>query len=258
MNGSAQGTAILDLLEGVSFDTIVVPGYGPVLPGRTPGSGSLTIYGRINSLAAAMICRSYSPHNVIVSGARTGGNDKPSEAQLMAQCIQRYAELMDSAFTVEEQATNTILNFIYTANIIDESRRGYGALLVVAMGFHLTRIREICSLVKITAHFVAAEEIVSLRSLRHRQLLRELLDPTRVDYAKTLRDQESFLRALREIPEYWLPQVAELRNPDRLRAVLTTTRIQPFLREQNIEADSMPIDVLKERLRAIPRKLPVL
>lgn len=231
MKSNKKPIDLQSVVQQECIDTLIVPGYGPVMPGHAHGSGRLNMYGRINTLAAAMLCQYHTPKLVIVSGGRTGGNDMPSEAELMAQIIRPSMHSNTNLF-VEDQATNTILNFVYAANFIDQSVQEAGSILVVAMGFHLPRITEICSLVGIPAHYVAAESILSERSPRHLSLIKRHLNPTRPSYAQTLQSQERFLYALQEIPEYWLPQMAEINSPNRLRTVLTARRLQSFLKSQ--------------------------
>lgn len=254
MATNSRLTALRSIIKLDHIDSLMVPGYGPVLPGLAPGNGRLNLYGRINAIAASMLCLCYAPKLVIVSGGHTGGRDRPSEAELMAKIIRRSIDANTDLF-VENQATNTILNFVYAANFIDQFTKGQGELLVVAMGFHLPRIAEICKLVGISANYVAAEAVFGLRTSRHSRIVDIYLDPADPSYAKTLQDQDKFLDALRHIPEYWLSQIAELRSPHRLRMMFTAEPLQTVLPKYSIDLLS-PIETIRESLRSIPRKLP--
>ena len=124
------------------------------------------------------------------------------------------------------------------------------------MGFHLPRIGEICSLVGLGGTLVAAEEVVGARSARHRRLLERLLRPENESYARMLADQERGFRGLRELPEYWLPPMAGIESPARLRRILAAERIQPFLRHHGIDAGATAPDTLRAWLRSIDRQFP--
>lgn len=239
------------------FDAAIVFGYGPVLQGITPGSGKLNVCGRLNALAAGMLYRTYEIKTIIPTGGKTGGVDKPSEAELIAQYLQRQFSIPEFAFVLEENATNTILNVVYAANIIDEAPDAYDDLLFVAMGFHLERIRDICSVVGLQGHFIAAEQVVRCRSRHHEKFLLGFLDPEREEYAGILTDQARWLYGLRQVPEYFLPQLAELHNPVRLRQALKAERFQGFLQGHGItDVDALSFDDLRLWLRSILRKIP--
>lgn len=243
--------------EKNQFDAIILFGYGPVQPGRILGSGKLNVFGRINALAAGMLYKKYKVGTIIPTGGKTGGSDKPSEASLMAQIIKSRFGVVPSVFVLEENATNTILNIVYIANIIDQFPNQYKNLLFVSMGFHIPRIKEICSLVKLDGHFLTAEAEVSTRSERHHRLLQNLFDPEKESYAKIIVEQKRWYYGLREIPEYWLPQMAMIENPTRLRRILQTEHIQPFLHSQGmVDVQSVSLDNLRAWLNSIPRKFP--
>jgi len=215
------------------------------------------VFGRINALAAGMLYKEYIVRTIIPTGGKTGGVDKPSEASLMAQIMASRFGIVAPAFVLEENATNTILNLVYIANIIDQSPKQYENLLFVAMGFHLARIKEICSLLKLDGLFFAAEAVVGTRSGCHHKLLLNLIDPSKETYANLLLEGERWYYGLREVPEYWLPQIAMVENPTRLRRVLQTDRIQPFLHSHGMtDVQSVSFDNLRAWLSSIPRKFP--
>ena len=238
------------------FDAFIVFGYGPVLPGPRPGSGRLNEYGRIAALGAGMLYRACHTTFIIPTGGKTGGSDKPAEAELIAKIIVSRFNISEDVFIIENKASNTILNIVYSANIIDRIGLSSENLLFVAMGFHIPRIKEICSIVGLYGHFVAAEKVVEKRSRRHRKLLSRLLSPERERYAKALAEQERWLRGLKEIPEYWLPEMANIENDDRFLKVLQIERIRPFLQYHGTDPGSTSPDDLRMWLRTIPRKLP--
>ena len=244
--------------ESKHFEALIVFGYGPVLPTKCRSiSGKLNEYGRITALGAGMLYEKHHPQFIIPTGGKTGGLDKPSEAELIVQIIRSRFDIPESVFIVEDKATNTIQNIIYSANIIDRLGLDSQSLLFIAMGFHIQRIKEICAIVGLDGRFVAAEKVVERRSQMHRKLLSKLLSPERERFAKTLAEQERWLRGLREIPEYWLPEMAKVENNDRLMKIVRVERIQPFLQLHGIDPDHTPPNELRVWLRKMPRKLPV-
>lgn len=236
--------------------SVIVFGYGPVLPGSHPNSGRLDLYGKVNALAAGMLYQAHRPKNIIVTGGRTGREKRPSEAHLMAKIITSKFDVPESTVILEEQATNTILNLVYTANILDESRESFGELVFLAMGYHLRRIREICELVGLDGQYIAAEDIVSSRTRHHARVLKGYLHPSQGSYKKKLDEQEQFLAALQKMPEYWLPHMAEIEDPNRLQTILSAKRIQSFLKKNAIEVESTPVAELRYWLSSIERKIP--
>lgn len=253
---SVQATQICQLSNRDKFDAIIAFGYGPVQAGSTPKSYRLNLYGRINAIATGMLYQSHMIAWIIPTGGKTGGLDKPSEAQLMARLIQSKFDVPESVFILEEEAADTIFNLVHVANIIDQSPQLYQHLLFVALGCHLPRIQEICSLIGLSGSFVAAEAVVKIRSERHNRFLAQLINSENASYAKLLADQERGIRGIREIPEYWLPPMGRLRNCDRLRNILESQGIQSFIDTHKIVIASKSIEELRKTIASIPRKFP--
>jgi hypothetical protein len=234
------------------FAAIIAFGYGPVQAGSTPGYFKLNLYGKINALATGMLFQSCNIGTIIPTGGKTGGIDKPSEAKLLATLIQSKFDIPQSVFILEEEAWDTIFNVVHVANIIDSFPGLDNNLLFVALGCHLPRIQEICALVGLTGYFVAAESVVKLRSKRHQSLLLQLLNLENASYGDLVFSQERGLRGLREIPEYWLPPMGSLKNPQRLRKILESNSLGDI--QINLEAESL--DDLRTKISSIPRKFP--
>ena len=243
--------------ENKRFEALIVFGYGPVLSARCRSvAGRLNEYGRITALGAGMLYQKYYPQFIIPTGGKTGGLDKPSEAELIVRMLRSRFGIPENVFIIEDKATNTIQNVIYSANIIDRLELNPQNLLLIAMGFHIQRIKEISAIVGLSGKFVAAEKVVERRSQMHRKLLSKLLSPERERYAKVLAEQQRWLRGLREIPEYWLPEMAKVENESRLMKILREERIQPFLQLHGIDPDRISPDELRMWLRKMPRKFP--
>jgi uncharacterized SAM-binding protein YcdF (DUF218 family) len=250
---SEQVTQIRQLINSQDkFDAVIAFGYGPVQAGLTPNSYKLNLYGKINALATGMLYQSCNLGKIIPTGGKTGGSDKPSEAKLLATLIQAKFDIPQSVFILEEEAWDTIFNVVHIANILDSFPGLYKNLLFVALGCHLSRIQEICALVGLTGYFVAAESVVKIRSKRHQKLLLQLLNLENASYADLVFSQERGLRGIREIPEYWLPPMGSLKNPQRLRKILESN----YLGDIQIDFEAESIDDLRTKISSIPRKFP--
>lgn len=254
---SQQIDAIRQLVDyNENFDAIVAFGYGPVQVGAKPGLYQLNGYGRINAIATGMLYQSLNIKKIIATGGKTGGSDKPSEAALMAHLIPAKFDIPASIFILEEEAMDTIFNLIHVANIIDQIPERYQNILFLAMGFHLPRIQEICYLLKLNGSYIAAENIVQLRSKHHQNLLKKLLHPDNHSHTMMLNSQERGMRGIKELPEYWIPPLGTLKNSQRLRAILAAQHIQHFLQNYHINLMTIPDEQLHTKIRLIPRKFP--
>lgn len=239
-----------------TFDAIIAFGYGPVRTGKKPNSYKLNVYGKINAIAAGILYQNLTIKKIIPTGGKTGGWQKPSEAELIARLIQSKFHTPKSAFILEEESMDTIFNLVYVANIIDQFSQGYDNLLFVALGFHLPRIQEICSIVGLDGTFIAAEDVVKLRSDRHERFLGQLLSPNSSTYREIIAVQERGLRGVRELPEYWLPPMAELTNLDRIRRILELKSTQLFIDNYPINRQGKSVEYFRAKLRLIPRQFP--
>ncbi len=188
---------------GGPYDVIVAFGYGPVLPGRRPGTGRLNRFARINALAAGMLYRAGLARGILPTGGRTGGPHLPSEAFLMAEWMKVRFGVPEEAFLLEEEAVDTVYNVVYAANLLDRRFDRPPRLLFVGMGFHLPRIRAICRRVGLEGAFVAAEEVVKHRSPRHARYLAWLLNPARPDVIALYQHEAFWLRRFLEVEAYW-------------------------------------------------------
>lgn len=238
------------------FDAVIAFGYGPVRTGRKPNSYQLNVYGKINAIATGLLYQNLTIKKIIPTGGKTGGWHKSSEAELIARLIQSKFHTPKSAFILEEESMDTIFNLVYVANIIDQFSQGYDNLLFVALGFHLPRIQEICSIVGLDGTFIAAEDVVKLRSDRHERFLGQLLSSDSSTYREIIAVQERGMRGVREIPEYWLPPMAELTNLDRIRRILELKSTQLFIDNYPINMQGKTAEYFRAKLRLIPRQFP--
>lgn len=80
-------------------------------------------------------------------------------------------------------------------------------------------------------------------------------------YQERAKESKRWLKGLKEIPEYWLPQAAKVKNLERFREILKQERIQNWLKEKfNIEnPDKLSRDELKnikEQITNMKRIMP--
>lgn len=238
------------------FDALIVFGYGPVQPGAAYGAGKLNVYGRLNALAAGMLFSAGEVGAMIPTGGRTGGDHLPSEAALIARLLHTRFAVPEVRILREEQSTDTLTNLAHVANLSDARSDPWSRLGFVAVGLHLPRIREICALVGLDGTFIAAEDVVRGRSARHERLLGEILQPSNESYSRMQEDQARGLRGLHQMPAYWLPPMAVIESPVRLRKILQAERIETFLQQCGMDVGSATHGQLRAWLGSLQREFP--
>ena len=196
----------------LGFDTLVVFGYGPV-----ERDGRLNVYARLAALAAETLLRQGATKRLLVTGGRTGGDDLPSEAALLADHLTRRFGASPAQLVLEERARDTIDNLIFSANMLDVEGRADDRLGFLALRLHGPRIsiRYLADLVGLTGTFVALEGIIAERSERHRRFLEDLSRTP--SYARLAASQARAMRGMAQLPDFWLPPLGGLENPERLR-----------------------------------------
>ncbi len=113
-------------------DVIIVLG-SAVYPGGRP-SPSL----RARTLRAVELYRAgYAPNLILTGGV---GGHPPSEARVMAQ-VARDAGVPETALVLEERATSTEENIVFSKRIMDA--RGWKSALIVSDPYHLFRAETI-------------------------------------------------------------------------------------------------------------------
>lgn len=120
----------------------------------------------------------------------------------------------------EPKARNTILNVIEALNLLDEKTGGVWegnmAILTTNSG-HLERSEEIAHALGLgNVLMLAGEEILS-----HYGYNQEYLDTVQAMSDGEVREQEKNYRAIRELPEFLIPEITYIRNDDRLKRVVT-------------------------------------
>lgn len=239
------------------YDALIAFGYGPVQP---TGHGKLTMFGRTNALAAGMLYDRHDINKIIPTGGRTGGAHLPSEAALMAGIMQRRFEIPADAFILEEEALTTLMNAAFVSNIIDGASDRYQTLMMVGMGWHISRIKAICRIFGLPGDaFVAAEDVVRERSKRHAMVLADELDVEKNPrYARHVAQQARWMRGLHETPAYVLPAVGLVENMTRVRSILRRAgpHIQSYMEAHGIDLDTINDLALRAWLHSISYEHP--
>lgn len=241
-----------------NYDAMLVFGVGPV-ERRRSGTPKLPIFGRMNALAAGMLLKEHAVGKLIPSGAKTGGMDLPSEASLMAQLLRTRFDVSPDLLVLETQALNTIQNIVYAYNMLWSPKATSISFLMVASGYHIPRIRQICELLRIQADYCVAEDVLVNRSNGHKDILEHTLDPaTNPIYGDILAMEVRWRRGLREIPEYWLCELALFHDLDHVRNLLSEL---PECRDYVLENIPIPLDQISDAdlvswLHGIPVKRP--
>lgn len=226
----------------LGFDTLVVFGYGPV-----ERDGRLNVYARLAALAAGTLLGQDVTKRLLITGGRTGGDDLPSEAVLLAGYLTRRFGVSPAQLVLEEGARDTIDNLVFSANMLDAEGRADDRLGFLALRLHGSRIRYLADLVGLTGTFVALEGVIVERSERHRRFLERLSRTP--SYARLAASQVRAMRGMAELPDFWLPPLGGLKNPERLRRL----QKHPIVSELGLPEN---LTMFRRALRNRPRRYP--
>jgi uncharacterized SAM-binding protein YcdF (DUF218 family) len=137
------------------------------------GPGGLSIESKMSALAAGEIWTRGGASLLILSGGRTGGRRRPSEAEAMWALMLRCSCLRgipESAVVLEDRAIDTAGNAEEVGRILSELGVSEAAILTV--GYHLPAARQLFESfgVRVTAA-IAAEEVLGGRSRHYGRFL---------------------------------------------------------------------------------------
>lgn len=226
------------------MSTLIVFGYGPV---AAEGKLNLNLYARLAVLAAGTLLKCEETKRLLITGGRTGGDALPSEAALMASYLARYVSVSPGQVVLEEHARDTLDNLVLSANLLDTEGRACDRLGFLTLRLHGPRISYLADLVGLEGEFIALEPIVAARSKRHRPLLEKLAKTPA--YARLAASQVRAMRGLAELPNFWLPPLGRLENPDRLRRV----QGHPTVARLDLPTE---LSAFKNALLDLPRRYP--
>ncbi len=161
-------------LKKPPIDDLIVFGQGPVIdvetrekPTEQTKQEDVNMWAKNIARAAGELKLAGVVRKIILTGGRTGGAGFLSEAELMKKILVEEYEIFENEIAVETKATNTLENFAYTLNSIDEEGKKepqlHRTVGVLGADFHLTRIQLLAELfgLKNTQGF-SAEQIFRL------------------------------------------------------------------------------------------------
>jgi hypothetical protein len=233
------------------YDLIFVFGYGPVLQAQAT-QARLTLPAKLNALAAGMLFQQAKSHSLLFSGGATGGSALPSEAQLMAHYVQRRFHLPKDVCILHEQPTDTLDNFIFLANWLDQHPYQL-RILYLCLAHHLERVERLAEWFGIAGDFVTAQDVLASRSPRHRAWLNLAFAQP---HATLLENENRAIRGLMSLPTYWIPPLAQLQDRNRILTVLRAKPAQAWLTQQAIAPARLREKELRAWLHSLQREFP--
>ena len=145
------------------FDAAIVYGEGPVTEVYKKERGDTISYrleGYLNACAAGHLYKEGKIGKIIVTGGKTGLQDSPYEGEIMAQILEEEFNVPKDDIIIEDTASNTIENAVYTIDMIDENLEKYKNLVSIATEHHLERTEELNNLLGINAKHLGTKEIL--------------------------------------------------------------------------------------------------
>lgn len=177
------------------LDYLLVFGQGPVLDSETKqGPEPQTQNVKADSIlwmktiarAAGELKLAGGVKKIVFTGGKTGGDNLPSEAQLMKDILVNEYRINETDIIMEDQSGKTPENLARSLNVIDDLKIKSGnnpSIGLLGADFHLPRIRLLAQLFGIdTKHAFSAEQIFKLIAERTNdqkmlQLIDQLLNP---------------------------------------------------------------------------------
>lgn len=211
------------------------------------------------------------------------GELSADRSEQVDKIVQQRLEDSERHILLEDKATNTIENFAHTINFLERDKTKYQNIALLSNSFHTARIVKLADKFGISGKGIGAEPIVSQVDPRYKKIAERYFDPEinaayREEVLSALSEEERpkyearlggsveasikgerrWSRGLDEIPEYWLPNVKFIQNPDQLKNILKAEQdVQRVLREGGIEdIDAASEAEIREALDKIERKMP--
>lgn len=116
--------------------------------------------GYLNTCAAGHLYQEGKIKKIIVTGGKTGYEESPSEGEIMAKILQKEFKVPEGDIIIEDAASNTIENAVYTIDTIDENPEKYKNIVSIAAAHHLERTEILNNLLGIDAKYLSSEEIL--------------------------------------------------------------------------------------------------
>lgn len=243
-----------------SIDALIVFGEGPVKKDQidTHIGWGLPVGAKARCIAAAELFNKGQIREIILTGGKTGGENYPSEAELMKRYLVNKFNIPEIALVLEDKSTNTIENFAHVLNLVDSNKDQYQNLSFLSAGFHLARVEKLAKKFLTEGNKFSAQELIKDRSTRHNKWVEKTTDPNKNEsYKNTLLAENKWTRALEQIPGYWLPN-ASYANPERLKAILKALpEAEQWLKENNLANwEDLDPEQMQQKIREIKRTMP--
>ena len=205
-----------------------------------------------------------------------------TEDEIKTEVAERWQNT-EPHILLEDKATNTIENFAYTINYLEANKDKYQNVSLLSNGFHIDRIVKLANKLGASGEGVAAEPVVSkidprlekiaenyFGSTKNEEYRQEVLADLNKEQQKIAearlgtseteyqKGEKRWSRGLDEIPEYWLPNVKFIENPEQLKKILTAEEnVQQVLKEKGIEnIDTASETEIRTALDTIERVMP--
>lgn len=231
---------------------LLIFGQGPVIDSATrekasgtntkPGEEDVNFWSKNLAEAAAILYKKGATRQIIVMGGKTGGDQYSSEAQLIAKHLLQLG-IPQADIKLENQSTNTLENIVFMLNRYFDSPESFSKeqkANILAVHYHVLRVKILMELFGIPVQDAFSSDEVLRFAARDQEFwnnaqLQEIerrLNINNADYyqnkmgteAKPIlrrhQEDDAFIRALLEVPEYWIPYLGKIQNPSRLHTIL--------------------------------------
>ncbi|PIP21363.1 MAG: hypothetical protein COX39_03325 [Candidatus Nealsonbacteria bacterium CG23_combo_of_CG06-09_8_20_14_all_40_13] len=237
------------------FDVLIVFGQGPVQKEQCWG---LPTGAKARCIAAAELFHKGQIREVVLTGGKTGGEDYPSEAELMRDYLVKKMKVPEESLILEDKSTNTIENFANVLKMIDQKPETYRNLAFLSAGFHLARVEMLADKFLTTGLKFSSDELLKMRSPHHQRWVEKTTNPNQNEhYQKTLLEENRWMGGLEKIPAYWMPQ-ASATSPERFRQIIKALPgVQDWLAENGLNNwEELSPDDLQNKIESLPREMP--
>ncbi|HZE87673.1 MAG TPA: YdcF family protein [Methylomirabilota bacterium] len=243
--------------------------------------------------AAAILHKNNTVGKIIVLGGKTGGEVYDSEAELVAKGLTEQG-ISQSEIAQETRSTNTLENLVNVCNdFLDKPGEAEQAVDILGAPYHMTRMKLLMKLFAIPYNNVFASDEVVRAAARgdkkadewdHKELseIERRLDinaagrlpvsdadkmipgyydakegEERKTILRRVQEEEVWMRAMMEIPEYSLKYFAQIKNDKKLGEILEN--VEELFPGELVKQGIIPsdtYDTIREKLAKIERKMP--
>lgn len=231
----------------------------------------------------AKLMKKYFLHEIKKKWQKELRNHGKTEEEIQTELAERMQDA-ESHILLEDKATNTIENFAYTINYLEDNKDKYRNVGLLSNDFHINRIVQLANKMDVEGKGFGADTVLQEAEIDPRlktidrkyfgqenntyreQVLAGLDEENRriteSRLGGSLKDAEKgerrWSRGLSRIPEYWLPNVKFIKDFGKLKRILTAEEnVQKVLKEKGIEDINMAAEEeLRAALDTMERKMP--